>query len=498
MIFVKNFISFLFQIKSQIRVELSTTRVLDQGFNHEPEPQVDGQLQLIRINSSTVTSEFKMAFLLPTLFLSSLISSVYANITKLIVYYSLKNPIPTGCASYSVIRICWSLVSHQKLGAIPFTIRRRWWHALRENHQNDVIPSCQIDFLNFLILFYRQFDQSRGGLIWWKNAKNFRWGRWKGIQCHCGPFKSKSTPLLYFGCCCARFGWPFQKILLEVAKERLESCLWLYSLSSSSFPTKSLTTSGQRGNAAAAAAAKWFTGASGCDPGPTNPCTNRWGKFVFLFKKKNFINIFFTAATGGTGRGSNANSHSLRIFERSGATYGWMEETCPRPSSLANFPLKTRSVLPIYCNPVSRERTGEARAPTVPYPPTTLIITLMSCLSFLFSCLPHCFFLVSAFVFLVSFISITKFSLNNKEKRKKKAFLVQSRYRGWRAEMFVSFVFWRKRLHFLFSFLHPEVSNKLSRLLRCKSRCAGASPNVFLSLHFLGVDVSIFTRRYQS
>jgi hypothetical protein len=125
MIFVKNFISFLFQIKSQIRVELSTTRVLDQGFNHEPEPQVDGQLQLIRINSSTVTSEFKMAFLLPTLFLSSLISSVYANITKLIVYYSLKNPIPTGCASYSVIRICWSLVSHQKLGAIPFTIRRR-------------------------------------------------------------------------------------------------------------------------------------------------------------------------------------------------------------------------------------------------------------------------------------------------------------------------------------------------------------------------------------
>jgi hypothetical protein len=43
----------------------------------------------------------------------------------------------------------------------------------------------------------------------------------------------------------------------------------------------------------------------------------------------------------------------------------------------------------------------------------------MSCLSFLFSCLPHCFFLVSAFVFLVSFISITKFSLTNKEKKKK-------------------------------------------------------------------------------
>ncbi len=82
------------------------------------------------------------------------------------------------------------------------------------------------NFLFWEFLFYRQFDQSRGGL-WRKIRKKFLWCSWKGIQCHFGPFISKPTPLIDFGCCRARFGWAYKKVLLEVATERMESSMGL-------------------------------------------------------------------------------------------------------------------------------------------------------------------------------------------------------------------------------------------------------------------------------
>ena len=57
----------------------------------------------------------------------------------------------------------------------------------------------------------------------------------------------------------------------------------------------------------------------------------------FDLKKTVLIKNFCTAATNGTGRGSNANSHGPRIFERSGPIYGWLEKT-----SIANFHLSLK------------------------------------------------------------------------------------------------------------------------------------------------------------